>query len=56
MDGNQNYANMPNIVKSSKSYIMDNKKFSRVKISNDEYLLAFYGRIDGEKEIMSYSY
>ena len=56
MDGNQNYANMPNIIKSSKSYIMDNKKFSRVKISNDEYLLAFYGRIDGEKEIMSYSY
>ena len=50
MDGNQNYANMPNIIKSSKSYIVDNKKFSRVKISNDEYLLAFYGRIDGESE------
>ena len=50
MDGNQNYENMPNIIKSFKSYIMDNKKFSRVKISNDEYLLAFYGRIDGESE------
>lgn len=41
---------MPASMQTSQSYLMDDEKFSRVKTSDGEYLLAFYGRIDGESE------
>lgn len=49
-DINQTPVEMPDIMQAAQSYLMDDEKFSRVKTSDDEYLLAFYGRIDGEPE------
>lgn len=41
---------MPNEMKAARAYLMDDEKFSRIKTADGEYLLAFYGRIDGEPD------
>ena len=41
---------MPDVMQTAQSYLMDKDKFSRVKTADGEYLLAFHGRIEGETE------